>query len=394
MRPSAPRRPGFTLVELLVVIAIIGILVALLLPAIQSARESARRTQCINNVKQMALATLNFEVAKRHFPPGRLRPDWSVSGKVQNGYTNYDKVSQDANTKTGFYSVHIWLLPYMEETAVFDKIDFSRGQVLQMTTGGGVTPFSINYEAYATAQGLFLCPSDSNTERIISENNYRYNFGGSTPFAGAAPGPDYNASWSGIYDGQSVTLSVGGNGAFTMSEKGLKTSAYTDGFAKTAFFSERIKGSGNPQGSSPTYADIISWSVAPGGSTAKVAFDPMLMFNSCNSYVPKPEAADRWMNSTGRWLPGTDWSNGWPFAGYANSQYNHVAPPNWSGYDCGNSFIPEVHYEHAIVSARSDHPGVVVVAFGDGHTTTVADSIDVATWRALGSRNGGESTTE
>ena len=67
---------GFTLVELLVVIAIIGVLVALLLPAVQAAREAARRTQCINNIKQMGLGAVNYESAHGSFPPGRLYPDW------------------------------------------------------------------------------------------------------------------------------------------------------------------------------------------------------------------------------------------------------------------------------------------------------------------------------
>src|SRR5436305_14134047 len=69
------RRPGFTLVELLVVIAIIGILVALLLPAIQSAREAARRSQCVNNLKQTGIGILNYESAKKKFPPGRVGCD-------------------------------------------------------------------------------------------------------------------------------------------------------------------------------------------------------------------------------------------------------------------------------------------------------------------------------
>jgi prepilin-type N-terminal cleavage/methylation domain-containing protein len=67
-------RIGFTLVELLVVIAIIGVLVALLLPAIQAAREAARRTQCVNNLKQIGLGMLNFEKARRTFPPGEFKP--------------------------------------------------------------------------------------------------------------------------------------------------------------------------------------------------------------------------------------------------------------------------------------------------------------------------------
>src|SRR5690349_568067 len=109
---------GFTLVELLVVIAIIGVLVALLLPAVQAAREAARRTTCVNNLKQMGLAAANYESAKGVFPPGRLNPDYAVGGTPQSSYTNYNNVTQDANTKTGFYSVHIWLLPYMEQANI------------------------------------------------------------------------------------------------------------------------------------------------------------------------------------------------------------------------------------------------------------------------------------
>jgi prepilin-type processing-associated H-X9-DG protein len=68
-----------------------------------------------------------------------------------------------------------------------------------------------------------------------------------------------------------------------------------------------------------------------------------------------------------------------------------VAPPNWQGQDCGsNSYVPDTPVEHAIVAARGEHNGSVVVAFGDGHTAIVSDGVDLAVWRALGSRNGGE----
>jgi prepilin-type N-terminal cleavage/methylation domain-containing protein len=396
------RQPrGFTLVELLVVIAIIGILVALLLPAIQSAREAARRTQCINNLKQMALGAINYESAKKTFPPGRLRPDWAIliGGQwVGQNSTNYNAVQQTTNHKTGFYSVHIWILPYMEESAVFDLIDFSRAQVLRMVADDGVTPVNINYQAYATAAGLFLCPSEQNQGRIISENNYRSNFGGSTPFGGAAPGgpaPDYlnyDKSWTGQYNGQTAILSVGGNGAFTIGKTGLKPGAFTDGLAKTAFFSERIKGSGNPDGTPPTHADMIGWDAA-GGSQTKDPVDPQLPYNDCGGYVPKSQgfvfySAGAWLSETGE---RGAFSNGWPFAGYANTQYNHVAPPNWSGYDCGlSSYISDVPTEHSIVAPRSYHPGVVTVSFGDGHTETVADDVDLIVWRGMGSRNGAD----
>ena len=117
------------------------------------------------------------------------------------------------------------------------------------------------------------------------------------------------------------------------------------------------------------------------------------MFRECEEYQPKVDANN--FTGTGAWLtlPGEegDWSNGWPFAGYDATEYNHVAPPNWSGQDCGNySAIPDTPGEHAILSARSEHPGVVNVGFGDGHVTTVSDDVDLAVWRALGTRNGEE----
>ena len=123
---------GFTLVELLVVIAIIGVLIALLLPAVQAAREAARRTQCTNNLKQMGLGAVNYESAHGRFPPGRLFPDWEkANGTINSGYTNYQGGIQPTD-KTGFYSVHIWLLPFMEAGNVYDLIDFDIAQVKKM----------------------------------------------------------------------------------------------------------------------------------------------------------------------------------------------------------------------------------------------------------------------
>lgn len=99
-------RRGFTLVELLVVIAIIGILVALLLPAVQAAREAARRSQCVNNLKQMTLATLNYENAKKELP--RL----------------YSFLDPHTKNDPPAHGVHVWILPYLEYQPVYDQYDF------------------------------------------------------------------------------------------------------------------------------------------------------------------------------------------------------------------------------------------------------------------------------
>jgi prepilin-type processing-associated H-X9-DG protein len=101
----------------------------------------------------------------------------------------------------------------------------------------------------------------------------------------------------------------------------------------------------------------------------------------------------------GRWdvdhpFAGTlSYTDGWPIAGYASTMYNHVAPPNWSHIDCaagGGLACADTPGEHAIISARSSHPGVVNVCYGDGHGTTITDNIDLTVWRSLGTRNGGE----
>ncbi|TWT96956.1 hypothetical protein Pla108_27330 [Botrimarina colliarenosi] len=385
---TPPRRLGFTLVELLVVIAIIGILVALLLPAVQAARESARRISCMNKVKQIGLAAINYASANKVYPPGRGWPDWEVGGMAQGG-TNYNAVAQNASTKTGFYSVHVRVLPYMEETAIYDLIDFSVGQSHRMTSGA--TPYNVNYEAYNNAAEMFVCPSDPFLERITSENNYVYNFGGSTPYAGVAgvdepDNLDATLQFTGP-DGNEYDLSCGGNGAFTIG-KGLSPAKFTDGTSKTAMFSERTKGSGaNPAASPAGPSDMITM---PGRQQNIKAITPFSIYGRCENASTAANAFN--FNSFGRWLPGEDYSNGWPFAAYSGTMYNHVAPPNWKGADCGAySAISDRPGEHALVSARSSHGGGVVnVCYADGHADTVTSGVDLTVWRAAGSRNGGE----
>lgn len=377
MRSRSSRR-AFTLVELLVVIAIIGILVGLLLPAVQAAREAARRMQCSNNLKQIGLAVFNYESAHKRFPPGRLLPDLSINGVVSANYTNYNNINGTPGQWTGFRSVHTFILPFMEQTAIYNLIDFGAPTSVRMTMNGA--PFNRNFAAYANAANLFICPSDPNTGRVVSENNYRYNFGGSTHYAGALSSAANNNNNANL-----GVFTVRGNGAFSIGE-GLRMAAVQDGLSNTVFFSERDKGSGRNMASSlpDRRFDMITM---PGRTQNLIP--PDQIFNACRAYVPVVDSFN--FNSPGRWLDGSDFSNGWPFGFYSSTMYNHVAPPNWAGFDCGQwSAIPDAPGEHAIVSARSSHTGGVNSARGDGSVSFVTASIDTNIWRALGSRDGGE----
>ncbi len=137
--PDEPRR-GFTLVELLVVISIIGILIGLLLPAVQSAREAARRLDCSNNLRQIALAVCNYESGKRVFPPGGISP--TVKGK--NGWNR--------TTLPDFSSDFTWptqILPQIEQMNIFKMYDFKQPPVSQ-----------VNAIARSQPVATYVCPND------------------------------------------------------------------------------------------------------------------------------------------------------------------------------------------------------------------------------------------
>ncbi len=159
---SRSRSRGFTLVELLVVIAIIGILVALLLPAIQAAREAARRSQCVNKMKQLGLAVLNYESGRKYLPyantPNNITaqltgacPGTAGSAVASNGFKHH--------------SLLTFLLPYLEEQAVYDQIDFKFDWCDTVTnTSKGIK----NFTAFAKDIDVFLCPSVENRPQTFT----------------------------------------------------------------------------------------------------------------------------------------------------------------------------------------------------------------------------------
>lgn len=147
-------RPAFTLVELLVVIAIIGILVGLLLPAVQAAREAARRMQCSNNVKQMGLAFHNYEIATKSFPINFAKRNQAPYGNDGPGIANSGR------------SWMQMILPYIEQSNLYNRIDFSSG----LTAIGSTTGLAQNRVVAATVVPTFLCPSDDSNDGGLLNN--------------------------------------------------------------------------------------------------------------------------------------------------------------------------------------------------------------------------------
>lgn len=153
------RQRGFTLVELLVVIAIIGILVALLLPAVQAAREAARRTQCQNNLKQMGLGILNYESSYKHFPPGKVNSGSCTTAGFPNYYAG--QPGGIVHNHTGF----VFILPFIEQTPLYQMYDFNfpscnsnwQGNTL---ASGGLPSGHNNTIVVGTKLQIYSCPAD------------------------------------------------------------------------------------------------------------------------------------------------------------------------------------------------------------------------------------------
>jgi prepilin-type N-terminal cleavage/methylation domain-containing protein/prepilin-type processing-associated H-X9-DG protein len=383
---SLRRRRGFTLIELLVVISIIGVLIALLLPAVQSARESARRGQCLNNLKQLGLAVQSYLNTANVFPAQTLDnviPPGGTGGTLQ-WFTPWTAA----------------LLPNIEQQVLFNAINFS------------VPMLELNAPIYGanTTVGLIsistlLCPSESlaKTPSFTISGSSPNGFTGQlavTSYAGNYGGPAIIKACSG-----SIIPVKGNNLAFLLMAAGGETApatggpvriqAVTDGASNTALFSEHLLAFTTTPGTTDP-------SVTPGGTngkrgvfatSVKVVLDQgsapnaQAFLAACKG-LPATTHATTAAAFGAHWLLSLDYAT-------ANNAYSHVMPPNGiscTGAQTATSSIsnPQWGGIGAAITATSNHPGGVNVGFCDGSVKFVRDSVDITTWWGLGTRNGRE----
>jgi prepilin-type N-terminal cleavage/methylation domain-containing protein len=334
------RRNAFTLVEVLVVIAIVGVLVALLLPAVQSAREAARRTSCVNNLKQIGIAVHNFQAALGIYPPSFvIDPGKSLS------------------TNNGSWSVHGRILPYVEEGNAYLRVRLDLGWDAPENKRTGVP---------TTRMPTFMCPSEVNDiVRVDSlgapkvyPQNYGFNFG----------------TWL-IHDPQTDT---GGNGSFFPNSR-LTPASFRDGLSHTLCaaevkaFTPYFRNTGDPGPAIPSSpADLAGFT---GGAQFKLG--PTLNENTGHTEWPDGRVHHSGITTV--------------FAPNTTVLYQHTDGRTHDiDYNSRQEGKSSTQPTYAAVTARSYHPGIVNVVLMDGSVRPVSDTIQLDVWRSLSTRNGSE----
>jgi len=330
------QRDAFTLVELLVVIAIIGILIALLLPAIQAAREAARRSQCVNNLKQLGIGMNNFHDVRKQFPTASYQPVFMNPPTTTGNWPN----------NTARWSYLTALLPYVEQQALYDA--FVNVQIpslggSEMVKGNPWTNTAWTFSATpfcATQIPAFHCPSD------VQSHYAEYNQSGGDPLGTTSYHGNRGDFW--LTNAWWQCRGVFGMGGQTV----IDMSMVTDGTSNTAAISEcKI---GKWQNKTPTLA--IGIGAGAGDPTAPSVCLAMVGTNGFFTGA---------IDNNG-YLPGWRWADGW----HVYTSYFHMLPPNSPSCANGNG------EDWALISASSYHPGGCNVLMCDGSVRFVSETVD------------------
>ena len=340
MKKFCKNRSAFTLVELLVVIAIIGILIGMLLPAVQQVREAARRISCANNLRQMALATLNFESGFRKLPASWKPPVGVVFG--ENG----------ADDVRG-WSAQAQILPYLEQGNLESQIDFN-------VDYANTPPITIAGQSVAMPSAripIYQCPSESNSTTRFKDGvaihhplNYASNAG----------------DWF-VWDPRG---NRNGQGALAVNKR-ISIGSIADGTSNTMLFGEvkaytpyfRNAGQSGDIAMPATPADVV----AMGGD-----------FKSSSGHTEWVDGRAHQASFTATFTPNTK---------VLFNDSGQELDVDWTNQQEGRSMEARTY---AAVTARSFHSGGVNVCRVDGSTDFRSDDVDRLTWQAFSTRAGGE----
>jgi prepilin-type N-terminal cleavage/methylation domain-containing protein len=377
---------GFTLVELLVVIAIIGVLIALLLPAVQAAREAARRSQCTNNLKQFAVAMHNYHDVNKSLPAGRSGPA-CYCGTCGGGST-YGGLNAVGHWPT--WGALFYVMPFAEQQPLYDIYHQYVTGTTKPITAGGAKVAGLGFHAwyagttnalgalFQTPISMFNCPSDGDSRQMSNQPQQRGNY---TFCIGDGWANNYYAN--GVFRGMFGTMAW------------YDLSTCTDGTSNTALMSEMVIGSPNPS----EVVSISTVSIKQGAiridSTAPT--NPQTCFNYRNGNDVSGTKFDMWRGNS-------------RFCGRLVDEggFTTVLPPNspsCAGYSPSSSY-----YCSGLMSATSNHSGGVLVSRVDGSVSFASNTIDCGdqtaasptgtqltkpspygVWGALGTREGSES---
>jgi prepilin-type N-terminal cleavage/methylation domain-containing protein/prepilin-type processing-associated H-X9-DG protein len=354
-------RRGFTLIELLVVISIIAVLIALLLPAVQSAREAARRSQCVNNLKQIGLAMHNYHTGHGTFPLGG-----TIAPAYSNTYT----------TQWGTWSAHALMLGYLEQTPLFNAANFSWATVM----GPG---WAINSTVTNSMINTFLCPSDNLSPSAVPPgdqwsgrlNNYFASVGTTLAYQGALDTTGVFTQAGHVYGVRNITDGSSNTIAFAEAVVGPDQGFYQTKTGEGLFRFGTVLAPSSSAGSSSLYdassnpkvvltdmqtCQVAALTLSGGGSQGKINED----------------------DKGARWAPDD--------GGF--TLINTVVPPSslQFSFACCSFFIAYGCDDGTFQNANSMHPGGANFLFSDGSVRFLKSSISIPTYWALGTKANGE----